>query len=65
MIIEHEKEIGYMHGVWHGVLMSYGIPVDVVHPLKWKRGLNLISKKKEGSLDLAKLLFPVAEDLFK
>lgn len=54
--------VGYMYGAWHGVLTSNGIPVEIVYPSQWKRPFNLYGKKKEGSIELAKRLFPLAED---
>ena len=51
--------------MWHGVLLACGIPVEVVHATSWKRQLNLCGAGKEGSLKLARDLFPSAEKLLQ
>ena len=56
---------GYVYGVWHGVLLACGIPVEVVRATIWKRQLNLCGAGKEGSLKLARDLFPSAEKLLQ
>ena len=56
---------GFAYGAWNGVLASHGIPVTTVCSRRWKSDLQLNTKGKAGSRELALQLFPEAESLLK
>ena len=53
---------GMGYGIWLGILAAFEIPVDLVHPTRWKKGmLDGMGKTKEASMLRAKELFPTAD----
>lgn len=57
--------MGYSFGLLTGVLTSQGIPHHRVDASVWKRGLGLFRTGKDGSLALARQLFPQAEQALR
>ena len=49
---------GHSLGYIEGVLISLGIPYQLVPPMKWKKEFSLIGKDKKASIDTCKRLFP-------
>jgi crossover junction endodeoxyribonuclease RuvC len=47
-------------GVVQGVVAALGIPLNMVHPQKWKKTLGLIGKEKDCARTLAIQRFPQA-----
>lgn len=52
-------------GILWGIMGGLGISSSHVAPAKWKRDLGLLGKGKDGSLALARRLFPEASSLLK
>lgn len=52
--------IGY--GKYLGMLEACGIPYGEIHPMTWKKEFTLIGKPKEGSIAVAKAIFPHVVD---
>lgn len=53
---------GMGYGIWLGILASFGIPTDLVHPTRWKKTLmDGMGKEKDASRQRAKELFPAAD----
>lgn len=57
--------MGYSSGLLTGLLTSQGVPYQRVDAASWKRHLGLYRLGKEGSLALARQLFPQALDSLK
>jgi crossover junction endodeoxyribonuclease RuvC len=51
-------KFGMATGIIHGVLAACDVPVHLVTPSVWKRGMGLIGADKEASRALALRLFP-------
>lgn len=45
-------------GIWRGILASHGIPFRLVWPQQWQKGIVPPKSGKEGSLAVARRLFP-------
>jgi len=53
---------GMGYGIWLGILAAFEIPVDLVHPTRWKKVMmDGMGKEKQASMVRAKELFPTAE----
>eukprot|EP00210_Caulerpa_lentillifera_P006577 g6282.t1 len=59
------QQTGYLFGLCYGILLAHGFQIHTVRPCIWKKQLNLSSKKKDASRELAKQLFPESEQLLK
>jgi hypothetical protein len=57
--------VGFSFGVWHGVLHTLGLSLEVVSGRRWKTDLQLLNKGKQGSIELARELFPQAVDMLR
>ncbi len=57
--------MGFSFGLLTGLLASQGIPHHRVDASLWKRHMGLFRQGKEGSLLLARQLFPQAHDFLK
>ncbi|KDD76661.1 hypothetical protein H632_c145p1 [Helicosporidium sp. ATCC 50920] len=55
--------MGYAAGLLDGLFRACGLPYRRVHAATWKRDLGLFGAGKEGSMLLAKKLFPQAEPM--
>ena len=55
---------GFATGLITGLFLSQGIPYEKISAAGWKRSLGLIKLGKEGSLTLAKQIFPQAADVY-
>lgn len=53
---------GFATGLFTGLLLSKGIKYCRVQPVVWKRDMGLYGQGKEGSLHLARCLFPQVAD---
>jgi crossover junction endodeoxyribonuclease RuvC len=51
-------KFGVAVGIIHGVLGSIGVPIHLVTPTQWKKGLSLIGTDKETARALAIRLYP-------
>lgn len=49
---------GQSYGFILGVLTAFGIPYQLVPPRKWKAEFGLLHTEKQGSVDVAKRLYP-------
>lgn len=52
---------GFASGLWQGILAANGIKVETVSARKWKTDLQLLRQGKDGSRQLAQMLFPQTE----
>jgi crossover junction endodeoxyribonuclease RuvC len=58
--------LGYGSGLIQGICHSLHFPILLVRPSIWKKSLNLNKgSTKEDSINLAKTLYPQAEDFIK
>jgi len=57
-------KFGHAYGTALGVLAGCGIPAREVAPGEWKKHFGLTQDKK-ASLELARIYFPLQQDLFK
>ena len=49
-------------GIWLGILASFSVSVDLVHPTRWKKAmLDGMGKEKDAARIRAKELFPSAD----
>jgi crossover junction endodeoxyribonuclease RuvC len=56
---------GMGYGVWLGILATLRVPVDLVHPVRWKKTLLAdMGKEKDASMIRVKELFPECASLF-
>lgn len=56
---------GMGYGIWLGILATLHVPVDLVHPVRWKKTLLAdMGKEKDASMIRVKELFPESASLF-
>jgi len=58
---------GRNFGAWQGILCALGIPIKLISPNQWRKGLYLFGDKrplKKRSMDAARGLFPDVADKY-
>jgi crossover junction endodeoxyribonuclease RuvC len=55
--------VGYAFGIWPLFLHAHELPLEIVHPSKWKRTMGLWGKDKEHSRQAAISMFPKVADM--
>ena len=47
---------GFSNGIIHGVLAALQVPMTIIHPVKWKRELQVPRDKKEARMRASQLM---------
>lgn len=55
--------VGFAFGLWPLFLHAHELPLEIVHPSKWKRAMGLWGKDKEHSRQTAISMFPEVADM--
>jgi crossover junction endodeoxyribonuclease RuvC len=56
-------KFGMSVGIIHGVLLSSGVPLELVTPSMWKKGMKLTGTDKDAARALAIRLYPTVQGL--